>query len=604
MADFSQVQLPDGIVYDVKDNVSGYITGITVDNGNSTTNLVTSASNPYNASTNALATMADIGAAGGGTVTSVGITAGDYISVSGSPITTSGDITIGVKGNTSYYGTCTTAAATATKAATITGFPSTPTTGMKISVRFTNNNTVADPKLSINSGTAIAIKRYGTTAPSTSTTTSWNAGSVVPMTYDGTYWMIDGWLNNNTTYSAISQANIESLSGTTAGLITGQRFTQGFNKRLTSSAITTALTYTPIKDVQVDSTSVVDANSEVNLVTSSSHPYDASTNPLATMGDIGAAGGGTVTSVGISNATDGGLTVSNSPVTSAGTISVGHSNVLTNAQTTQAVYPITIDKNGHISAYGDAVNQLFEVTVNCDGQSITSNKTYAQITAAYAEHKFIYVNFTYDDDREAYKIVMPFVFYDGANGDVFFEALSDRGQYVLTLYHQDGSWEFDENSFGVVNDGALKLQKNNDTATSVFTANQFGNSTLKFTTTSVGSASGWNAGTMASINTSKFNGGSFSSGSFSGGSFTQGTDSFTAASLSLSGGGSAASTASTLTITFGGGNFTQGSDSFTAATHGNDSFTAASLSSGFYTAGSAPSLTVTSTTVVNDISKV
>lgn len=598
MADFSQVQLPDGIVYDVKDNVSGYITGITVDNGNSTTNLVTSASNPYNASTNALATMADVS---GGTVTSVGITAGDYISVSGSPITTSGDITIGVKGNTSYYGTCTTAAATAAKAATITGFPSTPTTGMKISVRFTNNNTVADPTLSINGGTAIAIKRYGTTAPSTSTTTSWNAGSVVPMTYDGTYWMIDGWLNNNTTYSAISKANIESLSGTTAGLITGQRFTQGFDKRLTSSAITTALGYTPVEDVQVNGTTVVD-NGVANLVTNTA--YDATTNKIATMSDIGAAGGGTVTSIGISNATDGGLTVSNSPVTSAGTISVGHSNVLTSAQTTQAVYPITIDKNGHISAYGDAVNQLFEVTVNCDGQYITSNKTYAQITAAYAGHKFVYVDFTYDDDREDYKVVMPLVFYDDASGDVFFEALSNRGQYILTLYHQDGSWEFDENFFEVVNDGALKLQKNSDTATSVFTANQSGNSTLKFTTTSVGSASGWNAGTMASIDTGKFNGGSFIRGSFSGGSFTQGTDSFTAASLSLSGGGGTASAASTLTITFGGGNFTQGSDSFTAATHGNDSFTAASLSSGFYTAGSAPSLTVTSTTVVNDISKV
>ena len=64
---------------------------------------------------------------------------------------------------------------------------------------------------------------------------------------------------------------------------------------------------------------------------------------------------GTVTSVGVSNATNGGLSVSGSPVTTSGTITVGHSNVLTNAQTTQAVYPIKIDKNGHISAYGSAV---------------------------------------------------------------------------------------------------------------------------------------------------------------------------------------------------------------------------------------------------------
>lgn len=71
---------------------------------------------------------------------------------------------------------------------------------------------------------------------------------------------------------------------------------------------------------------------------------------------IPASGGdGTVTSVGVSNATNGGLSISGSPITSSGTISIGHSNVLTSAQTTQAVYPIKIDKNGHISAYGTAV---------------------------------------------------------------------------------------------------------------------------------------------------------------------------------------------------------------------------------------------------------
>ena len=65
---------------------------------------------------------------------------------------------------------------------------------------------------------------------------------------------------------------------------------------------------------------------------------------------------GTVTSVGVQNDTNGGLSVNGSPVTSSGTITIGHSNILTNAQTTQAVYPIKIDKNGHISAYGSAVS--------------------------------------------------------------------------------------------------------------------------------------------------------------------------------------------------------------------------------------------------------
>lgn len=64
---------------------------------------------------------------------------------------------------------------------------------------------------------------------------------------------------------------------------------------------------------------------------------------------------GTVTSVGLSNATNGGLSVSGSPITSSGSITVGHSNVLSSAQSTQAVYPITIDKNGHVDSYGSAV---------------------------------------------------------------------------------------------------------------------------------------------------------------------------------------------------------------------------------------------------------
>ena len=67
-------------------------------------------------------------------------------------------------------------------------------------------------------------------------------------------------------------------------------------------------------------------------------------------------GGGSVTSVAVSNATNGGLSVSGSPISSSGTITIGHSNVLSAAQTTQAVYPIKIDKNGHISAYGTAIN--------------------------------------------------------------------------------------------------------------------------------------------------------------------------------------------------------------------------------------------------------
>lgn len=69
-------------------------------------------------------------------------------------------------------------------------------------------------------------------------------------------------------------------------------------------------------------------------------------------------GTGTVTSVAISNDTNGGLSISGSPITDSGTITIGHSNVLTSAQTTSGIYPIKIDKNGHITEYGTALGNV------------------------------------------------------------------------------------------------------------------------------------------------------------------------------------------------------------------------------------------------------
>lgn len=62
--------------------------------------------------------------------------------------------------------------------------------------------------------------RRGTTAPSTSAASSWNAGEVVSLTYDGTYWMLNDW--NNTTYSALSQTDATAGTATTGRLITAK----------------------------------------------------------------------------------------------------------------------------------------------------------------------------------------------------------------------------------------------------------------------------------------------------------------------------------------------------------------------------------------------
>lgn len=128
-----------------------------------------------------------------------------------------------------FYGVCSTGGGTVRKEVNVGSF-FTLRTGITIYVKFANANSIANPTLNVNGTGAIAIKRYGTTAPSTSRASSWNANSVVCLVYDGTYWQMLGW--ENTTYSAISQANIENVSGTTSGLITGTRFTQGLKARL------------------------------------------------------------------------------------------------------------------------------------------------------------------------------------------------------------------------------------------------------------------------------------------------------------------------------------------------------------------------------------
>lgn len=119
-----------------------------------------------------------------------------------------------------------------------------------------------------------------------------------------------------------------------------------------------------------------------NLASDPSNPYKGQTyfNTVTnrfrvfngTTWDEMGTGGGTVTSVAMSNATNGGLTVSGSPITNSGTITVGHSNVLANAQNTSGIYPIKIDKNGHISEYGTAFNPATKQDVISDLDDIRS----------------------------------------------------------------------------------------------------------------------------------------------------------------------------------------------------------------------------------------
>ncbi len=143
-----------------------------------------------------------------GNIADSGKNAGNLSVLSASKLTTARTISgVSFDGskNIHRYGECSTAAGTAAKTVTLSDSMSfTLAAGASVFVKFANANTVASPTLAVNGTTAKSIMRYGTTAPSTSAKTSWQAGSVVHLVYDGTYWQMVGWLNDDTTYSNAS----------------------------------------------------------------------------------------------------------------------------------------------------------------------------------------------------------------------------------------------------------------------------------------------------------------------------------------------------------------------------------------------------------------
>lgn len=100
------------------------------------------------------------------------------------------------------YGTCATGASTVAKVANIYESDGTTLqsftlmTGITIHIKFTNSNTASSPTLNINGTGAKNIYKYGTTSVGTTAATSWNAGSVVSFTYDGSAWQMNDHIDD------------------------------------------------------------------------------------------------------------------------------------------------------------------------------------------------------------------------------------------------------------------------------------------------------------------------------------------------------------------------------------------------------------------------
>lgn len=122
----------------------------------------------------------------------------------------------GAKGDSGiFYGTCSTAASTATKVATVTGFPGL-ITGVVVIIYFHNTTTSENISLDVN-GTGnrrVWVSRATDNSVMPVQVNQWGSGESVMFVYDGTYWiMIDGYQASTYHYGkTILENNVTSGS--------------------------------------------------------------------------------------------------------------------------------------------------------------------------------------------------------------------------------------------------------------------------------------------------------------------------------------------------------------------------------------------------------
>lgn len=102
----------------------------------------------------------------------------------------------------SNYGVCSSSASTVAKTVTVNNREFELSEGVRVKVKFNSANYADAPTLSVNGTAAKPIVTKGSQGVGKGESCSWGTGSVVELTYDGTSWVIDGWLNDNDVYYA------------------------------------------------------------------------------------------------------------------------------------------------------------------------------------------------------------------------------------------------------------------------------------------------------------------------------------------------------------------------------------------------------------------
>ena len=305
----------------------------------------------------------------------------------------------------SIYYTCDTAAATAAKVITTDSTNKWTSAdlfeGLTIFVKFKYANTVASPTLNIDSIGAKPIYRYGTTAPSTSAASSWNANSVVGLTYDTTLnssgcWVMHDW--NNTTYSALSQSDATAGTSTTSRLITAKVLSDTIDEKI--NGLPTPMQF--IGTVGTDGT-VTWANLTAAATANTGYTYKVITDhsaetgkPAAKAGDTIISNGsewivipsgdepsGTVTSITLKAGTGISLDTDNTAITSSGTRTISHADTSSQSSSSNSgrtyIQSVTLDDYGHVTGLSTATEDVTNTDTKLQVAAVTSGTTYYPI---------------------------------------------------------------------------------------------------------------------------------------------------------------------------------------------------------------------------------
>ena len=424
--------------------------------------------------------------------------------------------------------------------------------------------------------------------------------------------------NTNTTYTFANGTNGFTVtpSGGTAQTVT---VTPSITNNVTGSGtsgkvvkFTGTNTIGDGWDVTDNTASTAVTSSDTNLITGRTLYYAGYTKNT-----------GTITGVTAGTGMSGGGT--------SGSITLNHSNSVT-AQTTQAVYPIKIDAQGHISAYGSAITPLTAhqtikqdgvtgATANrfgtCDTAAGTAAKTVSITTGTFALEagSMVTVKFTNANTANSPTLNV------GSTGakNIFHrnaQITSGTNKALLSgvvLFIYDGTqWHLIDGHYVTANttnvgsasagtaisaDDITAWTTNTPTSVTKKTVVTGGSTTaipnvtavgsvpsLSYTARSVGSASGWSAGTAASA--------SYSAGVLT---LTNGT----APSLTIT-----STDCDDITSWSAGSTPTLGTaiNAYTSLTTGDSvSVTAGTAASLSYTSRSIPNISVTSTSVANGV---